>query len=499
MKMGQKKGLLKEGQNVNYFCSTWILNFGVVPLFLLATFRFCPIFVFLRSLRFSVTRVLDTITQLLTTLSRATLALPRQAVKGFAVLLSLLGLFCQVSLASETMVLAIGEHREIKALNLSHYINGNREVLSILHQEEQETLILRGSMQGYSELILHDSNGAARRVSIYVLSKRKHLEIYELAENFTGMGLKVTPTGLGLELKGVVKTINDYRLLHRLIAQHGELLKLELSLDPALSQQIIGHIYRRAFEQFADSIACEVIEHLVECSMEDGHSLSDPLAQEFNKEWFVRIRQRGSSYGVTNYRIKLKLVQLEQTDGRELSLGLDGLDLRYSDLFNRSMRSIIEDNRILLRDKGMSLSTLAEPETLLQLDSKATLKIGAEIPYSTAQPTSGASHTQWKFAGLTIELKLERRNNHYQLAYSTGFTRPDGQSVSGNRESSTLFIPLDTPIELFRINYQSIGKLESGVPWLKEIPLLGLLFSSSSNEATYKNLTGVITLERVPL
>lgn len=503
----QKKGLQQEGPDQTYFSSTWILNFGVVPLLRLATFLFCPIFVFLRSLRFSVTRVLDTIALLLTsaikqslpTFRPATLSLVAQAVKGFTLVLLLNPTTLWAEFAEGPILLAIGEHRKISNLQIDNFINGNREVVGAHYDEQRQELILRGAMMGYSQLIIHHQAGHSTQLNIYVLSKRQHLELYQLTDSFTGIGLKVNPLGLSLEVTGTLKDRASYLRFHQLKKEHGHQLQVNIELSPKLIHELSEQVYLRFYEQFIDTIQCQPREDQLECLYDQDSTIEDSLHSLVTKEWFVNLRARPNPKGMANYRIRLKLIQLEQSDGRELSIGLDGLNLHWSDLFHRSFRSILEENRLLLKDQRVNLSTLAEPEAMVQLNSEVNLKVGAEIPYTTTQPTTGANETQWKFAGLEVQAQLSKNNNHYQISYQTGFTRPDGESVSGNRESSTVYIALGQALPLFTIHYQSIGQQDSGFPYIRNIPLLGALFGSSSKTKTYKNLTGVLILERINL
>lgn len=501
------KKSLRDGGFRTYFCSTWILNLGVVPLLRLATFLLWPIFVFLRWRRFSVTRVLETITlllttaiqQLLTLIRRANIALNLSNVKDLA----LVGVFSLLAgqgvQAQQNMLLALGEHREINVLDLDHFINGNREVLNVHHDKEQNTLILKGAMQGFSELFIKRSSGVEERWAVFVLSKKEHLELYQMVEVFESMKLKVVPRGLSLEVKGTLFSRAHYRRVHQVLKQFPNALDLNVNLSEALQKSIIADVYARFFDHFADSIECHFENIYLYCRFDQAHEIPAKDLNDLEEKDFVQFRTRIGVAGQSNYRLKLKLVQLEQTDGRELSLGLDGLNLSWSDIFYRTVRSIVEEKRVILRDQNLEISTLAEPETLVQLGSKAMMKIGSEIPFSQVQAQTGATNTQWKFAGLQVELDLQRKGNQYQVHYKTGFTRPDGEAISGNRESSTILVTLGRPMAIFNIHFHSIGESESGFPILKDIPILKHLFGSSSKQRTYKSLTGVLSLERESL
>lgn len=498
--MKSKKNPPLAGLSDYFFSSTWILNLGVVPLLRFSVLRFLPILVALRCRFSSVTRVLETIIFLLKTtvgrqiasLRRANLTLLRQAVKIFTLIM----LGASPLYAADSILLALGEHREIKVLDLEHYANGNREVLSLHHDQAAQTLLLRGETQGYSELIVRSLHTGEKRYHVYVLSKKQHLEIYQLADAFQGMGLRVLPEGLRLKVQGTIKTKEDYLRLHRLNAKHHTGLSLQVKLGEQLQKNLLAELYRNFYQHYADSIECSVEGIHLRCQFSTDHQIPEEVTTHYRESWFVSFSRVPGQSARSNYRVKMKLIQVERLDGQEISFGLDGLNLSWGEIYRKSVASIIQEKQTYLQARNIKLSTLADPETLLRLGTQAEIKIGAEIPYSQAQGNLGQTHTKWKFAGLKVEVKLERNANQYQISYKTGFTRPDGDAVAGNQESATLFVPLDTPLPLFQVHFQTIGEQERGIPYLKDIPILGHLFKSSTKERNYKTLTGVIQIER---
>ncbi len=503
----QKKSLFKRGflnfqKRMNYFfSSTWILNFGVVPLLRFCAFLLFPEPTSLRERLFSVTRVLETIflplqaslSQHFMLLSRRTLTSSAQAVK----VCLLLFFSTPLVIASQNIILSHGEHKLLSVPGLVNFTNGNKDVLGHHHDSAKKTLLLKGQKLGFSEILVWKEDKSQETWRVYVLSKRQHLELYQLVQIFEDMELETHVNGLKVTLKGEITKLTDYQKIHGLKETHGDKLDLEVTLSKELDKTIKARVLRVFFDHYVDSIQCQTQSYQIECVYPADRSIPEKDLERLEKEWKVRFRNRLDESAHANYRVRLKLIQFEQTDGKELSLGLDGLNLTWGDLFQRNFRSIVESNLALLRSHRVEASTLAEPEALVKLGSQAKLKIGSEIPYTQTSQT-GAMDTQWKFAGLEVEIELKRAGPHYEIVYTTGFTRPDsGSAVSGNRESSTILIPLDQPLTLFQIHFQSLGKRDTGFPVLKDIPLLGLLFGSSSDERTYKNLTGVIQIEKL--
>jgi type II secretory pathway component HofQ len=190
---------------------------------------------------------------------------------------------------------------------------------------------------------------------------------------------------------------------------------------------------------------------------------------------------------------------MEQMDGRQINLGLSQLNTRLGDLFQTGISSVITNNELVLKENNIQLSSLAEPEAIVQSGQEVSLDIGSDIPYASSS-LHGAAQTQWKFAGLKIKVKLVRRGNALRVSYSTSFTRPSqGQTISGNRESSTLMVPLNIPLQLFQVSFQTLGEQKQNIPILGSIPILGKIFSSTGSQANYKNITGVLQIEKYKL
>ena len=144
----------------------------------------------------------------------------------------------------------------------------------------------------------------------------------------------------------------------------------------------------------------------------------------------------------------------------------------------------------------MQIQTIAEPEILLIKGKKSLIEIGAEIPYKQTDKND-VPHTKWKFAGLRIKTKLKASGPNYILEYETYISRPkNSDSISGNREKSSVILTLNKPVQLFQIGFKTEGLNKEGVPFLGHIPILSTFFGTSSSQITYKKITGLIILEK---
>lgn len=488
------------------YLSGWILNLGVVPLLRLSAFLFFPEFVFLRLLLFCVTRVLETMSLLLNQQALIghfafckpkVLSLNERSVK--AIVLSLLSFsLCAASspLKQSPISLEVGDHYELKLPNMTRFTVGQSDYLSHKEQVEKKSLLLKGLRPGKTQIMVWDTEGQTRAYNVYVYEDSRQIQLQKLKNKLAIAGVKILAGPYFLEIQGEVEELKHYLYLKSFIDKNQQLIRNKLSISKELSDRVFAYIYKRFFGEFVDDISCEVRKFDFVCTYGQNKNISSKLISTLKDKFAVEFIENKNKERMQNYNIRLKLVQMEQMDGREVNLGLSQLNTRLKDLFQTGLRSVIENNELILKENNIRLSSLAEPEAIVRSGKEVSLDIGSDIPYTTTS-IQGASETQWKFAGLEIRVKIEKRGNALEVSYSTSFTRPSqGQTISGNRESSTVMLPLNIPLEVFQVSFKTIGQKKQNIPILGDIPILGKIFTSTGAQSNYKNITGVIQIEK---
>ena len=160
------------------------------------------------------------------------------------------------------------------------------------------------------------------------------------------------------------------------------------------------------------------------------------------------------------------------------------------------LEKIISENRVLLAQKKVKISTLAEPHTLVRPLQVAEMQIGADIPFKNIN-TNNVQSTDWKFAGLKIKIILENYGEKIKITYETELTQPAGDangvaSIGGNKEKSSVIINLKTAVKIFQMSLKTEGKATDQMPFLNAIPIIGELFKSKSNQNNFKTISGII-------
>jgi hypothetical protein len=478
---------------MNYL--TWISNLGVVPLFLLAAFLFAPeaFFLFLR--RVSVIAVLEAIniSQWITNyfLNLKLLNLTRSLL--FVKALLLLPCASNAQISQFDLILAKGEQKELLFSQLNKLSVGNSEVIT--HKLIKNKLLIKGKKIGFSDLIVWSPKPV--KYNIYVLSKQKYLKTIQLADALGNLGLVIDIKGPMITAKGEVLDLADYLYLHKIKKQFQEQVFFKIKLSSQLRNLIISKVYQELYSRGFSKVSCTNQWLDVNCRYEGSHQKS--VIDELKKNYSVNFSEEESISLQKNYRLKMKIVQLEGLDGQELKFGLDKLSASVGDLFEFGLRKLIDENVVLLSQSHMELSTLAEPELIVNLTQPQLVEIGSQIPFQNVTGQRGAiiAPIDWKFAGLRITTNITPQYGKFLIKYGTEFSRPMDQGISGSKEESTVFLRPGESIKIFQIGYKTSSLEKNQIPYLSEIPILKELFTSRSKGASYKQIYGYISIDEV--
>ena len=478
--------------------SSWIANLGVVPLLRLAAFLLAPAALCLALRRFSVIAVLEAINissrknHYLSDLKLLNVTISLLFVKSF--LLWSPASFAQVS--PSDIILAKGEQREISVGDMKNFSVGNPEVISYKLLGKEKKLLVKGKRVGFTDLVVWTKNGK-EVFSIYVLSKQKFLKTFQLADALKNLNLTIDIKGPVMTASGTLSDFGDYLYLQKIKGQFQEQVFFKIGLEQKLRNHIIGQIYKKLYANGFSSVTCQADWLDILCFYEGQNNAA--LLKQLASFYRVSFIQQDSRLKHKNYRLKLKLIQLEQLDGREIHIGLDKLKTSVFDLFEHGLRRLVDENIVFLSQKRMDLSSLAEPEIVVNLNTPQVIEIGSQIPYQNigVQGATVIAPIDWRFAGLRIKTKITESYGKLLLDYETEFSRPVEQAISGSKEISSALLEVGVPLKIFQIGFQTTSKGRQGIPLISDIPILKHLFESKSDSKTYKQIYGYVVLEEV--
>jgi hypothetical protein len=476
----------------------WTANLGVVPLFLFAAFLLAPIALFFALRRFSVTAVLEAIDISLISFNYLNLT----KFKNLTITLLFVKIFlsdcsaASVKKINSDIILAKGEQKEINFEGFKNFSVGNREILSYKLLSKPQKLLIKGKQIGFSDLIIWTSKGKQVH-NVYVLSKQKFLKTYQLAETLKNLNLSIDIKGPVMTATGEVSEFSDYLYLQKIKTQFKEQVFFKITIKSDLRNHIVGQVYKRLFNNGFSHISCQAEWLDILCFYEGPGNRT--LLKQIEHFYQISFIEEESTFRKKNFLLKLKLVQLERIDGQEIHIGLDKLQTKVSEIFKFGVKKLVDDNLIFLGNSKLELSSLAEPEIVINLDSPQLIEIGSQIPYQNIsnQGQQIVAPIDWKFAGLKIQTKISESFGRLKLNFSTEFSRPVGEAINGSKEKSSIILTPGESVKIFQIGFQTTGKGRQGIPFLTEIPILKHLFQSRSDQNTYKQIYGYVQLEEI--
>jgi len=523
-------GLQVDRRTYFDFFSSWTSNFGVVPLFLSIVFLFFPAFVLFLALILSVCAVLDAISILLVTiissywvpssassrpcnllstwsLVKAWKRTARRASCFLLLLCPLLhaeeGQSQHYSVPDHPIIMAIGEHHELNLPGLVRFSIGNPELISHKYEQAKNSLVIKARKMGFLEILVWMKHGKKISYPIYILSKREQLKLQSLAQALQNVQVEYRIDGPLVSIDGEIKSLKAYFLIREFEKKYPNDLNIKASLSKELKSKILGGIYKELFKYFLGEIKCEInFSHPI-CQLPVANTLPPEILNTLKKNYYVDFLLRSPPENYENFLVRIKILQIESSNQNLLDLGLERLDFKIGDLFTSNWKNILKNENLALAGKDISFSLLAEPEFVLTMEKKISIKLGGERAFANGNNDKIiAPQLSWKFIGLQMDFVLSKQNaeedKQYYLTYHFKYSTAtgEGQALQGNQERSTAFIKNATPLQLFKINFDSQSKEVSSASPLQKIPLLGFFFKNKLNSKMHKTILGYIEIKQ---
>lgn len=517
----------RESNYLSVF-SRWMGNLGVVPLLLFLAFLFWPDLTFLASLLFLVTRVFETIFQLLSNLelrgflpkvSHLTklpsffklqvLPRPISHVKGFT-FASVLIFTTQASIAQErsnnqaltnfSLSLAKGEIISVPLKESSHFTIANREVISVKAAQAGKKLLIKAKSLGISDLIVWSGANAkkAKHYHVTVLSKKTHQRLDFHKRKLSSLGLSSIITGKNIFISGTISSAETYRQLNESANSLPERLKIKaLKLSPKMKSKIYSHFLVELMRRKVLSLDCKMEDLYINCfESKEIKSLLDDLSQDF----LIKTISSEVKNHSRQFQIRLTLQQFESANGEVFSLGLDKLEATWQEIIDTNPLALIKKNSVQVAKNNFKSKTIARPQIIGQLNKPIQVRIGQEISFFQNNSQNGLQDLrtrQWKFAGLSLDINVRSFGEDLQIEYKNTLSKPEQDIISTNSQASSIMLSPGSSRVLFNIGFKTNQEDISKFPVLANIPLLGSLFKSDARSNTYKKILCLIEIEEI--
>lgn len=509
--------------------SRWIANLGVVPLLLFAAFLLLPALVFFALLLLRVTRVFETILQLLSNfishqrdirysekfqkenskrpsfINLEVLPTSFVSVKGLKVSFFILfttacsNTFAQMENqeVKSSLLLARGEIMTMTIAAITRFSVGNKEVIRIKAMDGGKQILIKALSLGHSDLILwRKGSPDPIKFNISVLSKRKHREITSLKNSLESYNLSSRWNGGKIEATSPIDDVKAYQFITQLNQKKRELiLDNSLIISDSLKSSLLGKFYQHLHSLGLLGMKCSLLKLTIMCENLDQY----PREKSFLANSFlIKSIPNSAKESQRLFKVSLYIKQFENATGDSFSLGLDGVRGSLLTTLRESPLELLSKNEIKAQHMEFKSSTLAEPQILTTLTEELIIKVGQEISYNQMN-ANGVSTRHWRFAGLKIKLKLKTLKNKLVIRYRTEVSKPSAENISQNLQESTAILTLNREIVLFNIGLTLDQVSLNAIPIIHQIPFFGSLFKGKDKEKTFKRILAVIKVEEESL
>lgn len=481
-------------------------------MFLLAAFLLEPALTFLLDLLFFVTLVLDTMISLLYIKIFKVLItiikddfLPRSAQLVKIIVLGHITLSASNASSIDNYVpkeilqhyLSIGEYRKLDFKANSNYAISNKEVVSVKANLGQNRIIVRAKHLGSSELSIW-RNGVKHRYTFRVLNRSTltslRLDINKLDNVKISYRLKndeifiTSPLETLIQLKKVNELINKRK---------NSLIKINLNIKiiKTLQRSITALVYSKLINNGISPINCSFNLLPISCLVEKSSS----EMMSFSKHWFngipLKITTQDTTHLSRNLKLKTRVILFENAQTEDLSIGLDKVNSKVKRVLENDFTSLINNNDINFNSKFANVSSIATPDIITRPNTKSEISIGSEIPFSNKR--NDDIYTEWKFAGLRLVSKFKKSSDIYSIQIETELSKPRNGSITTNKLNTILNVEPGKVYKIAELYHRGVQIEDSSVSYISKVPVLGALFSSTSEIEHHKYISIYIEFEEL--
>jgi pilus assembly protein CpaC len=382
--------------------------------------------------------------------------------------------FSIISSATAPLHLELGEYFYIKKRFSKIWIENKSQ---IEFRQKENLNYLRASKIGVSHLRL--DNELYKVIVSPIGTKIALAEWQTLKNKFTGVTAELC--GELPCLSGTLYSSQDFLKILDLIKKYDQVMYLRLR--PTLSAE-------------------QEIRKLLEIKFRDAGLT--PHKINFSPIWSVRVPQTNANVlklqklGLfvesddtklsiaDNVKISVKIIELRKNQDQKL--GIHWPDSFDAQVLNFSNLQVAEtfDIALAAAEKSGNAKILASPNIICRSGKEADFFAGGEFPVKII--TAKSKETQWKRYGIGLKFKpqvdaIGQMSLHIETEISTldrSITVDDTPALYSNRVTSYFDLINEKTIALSGLIQSQVSESFEGLPFLKNLPILGRLFSSKN-------------------
>jgi len=370
--------------------------------------------------------------------------------------------------AESSYYLSKGEQKVIKTGCAIRKISpSNKQIVRYKYLSQKNQMLIKGLKTGTSDIIAWCNNGKRLHLHINVLTKSKQMIREQIAKEIEGPELKVKVIGKVIYIEGVISKNKNYKILKNIKMNYKNDILIRAQLSQKLKNNIIQNIYEKSYQNNVSFIECKIVDITFHCEYESLRK-KVKILESLKKKYFLQLSYKDFKNEFRQYRGQFYLYQIRLSDQDQMNFPLQEFQAIIS---QNSIKGKINNN-ILLNGSLYRFQQVSTPEVVFSLGKNSTIKMGTEIPFELTSREQ--QKVEWKFAGISIEFKIEGQLDQFSMDFNTELSTPSQDNIITNVKSSSLFLKENKVTPLFHslVTYHTMKK--NHLPYLKYVPLLNL-------------------------
>lgn len=406
------------------------------------------------------------------------------------------------------IIIAQGEQRVVRIPDLKRFSIGS-PILRALPLQSKETLLLKGISPGITDLLVWKQDGSFESRSVQVVKISREEIPPALLKGLTRLSeAEVLFTGKGVVLRGEIQTMNEAAILSGLNRLFADQIQDETELSESLLQA--GSLRLQNWlssSRLSTKLRIEKIgaQLWVRGSTETPEEKS--ALQRKARAVFAGVQTDIEALPDHAPTVYFRVYLLEIKRNHFHSLGLSWPQ-NIQDAFRVTTGAIQSSQQINLALQNLEGTghgrILSKPELVVRAPGEAELFAGGELPIQ--MQNRYFSNVTWKNYGLTLKLKVSNvTGERIRLDIFTEVSHLDSNisqdripGFQSNRMKTQVDARFGVPLLLSGLLQQGLREEVKGLPFLRNLPVLGLLFGSEDYLNEQSELVAILYPHSTP-
>jgi len=410
------------------------------------------------------------------------------------------------------ILLNLGEQRSIPVPGLKKFSLGHTSIAkaTVLNFTTEKRLLIKAVSPGNTDLWIWNQEAVPTRVPIEVIKitsapadPKLLRDLFQLQET------EVFFTDKKVILRGEISHASEMTLIHALEESYSPLIENWTSIHPQTEDALASKL-----ETFLSTYGLSPRLHL---SREGGAlTIQGALSKRANLENIsrglrriaptVRLDIKSFNDDDPTVHFRAYLLEIKKSHLQKLGLKWPTQGASLFKVTGTQIQSAFQlDVALNALETDGSLNVLSRPEVSVRAPGEAKLFSGGQVPVT--HKTKNKTQTEWKPFGLTFHLKVKNTaGERVRLDIETEVSQPDPtwqntDQIPGfqiNQMQTQVDAVFGKPLFLSGLIQQTLSESTQGLPFLKDLPVLGRLFGSRDFQTQKSELVAILLPEHAP-